>query len=103
MVQCEAVKARLLRLVLNSAVIVSIVVLACCRPASAQGSNAHTPIGRWKTVDDVTGKTNSVVRIWEENGKLYGKIERLINSDPDDPDPRCVRCAGDLKDRRLIG
>jgi hypothetical protein len=54
-------------------------------------------------VDDLTGKTNSVVDIWEENGKLYGKIERLINPDPNDPDPRCVRCSGDLKNRRLVG
>jgi len=25
------------------------------------------------------------------------------NPDPNDPDPRCVRCSGDLKDRRLVG
>jgi uncharacterized protein (DUF2147 family) len=54
-------------------------------------------------VDDLTGKINSVVEIWEENGKLHGKIERLINPDPNDPDPRCVRCSGDLKDLRLVG
>jgi uncharacterized protein (DUF2147 family) len=54
-------------------------------------------------VDDVTGKINSVISIWETNGKLYGRIEQLINGDPNDPDPRCVRCFGDLKDRRLVG
>ena len=96
-------RRRLLRLVLNSAVLVSIVASVCCRLGSAQRPNAYTPVGRWKTVDDVTGKINSVVRIWEADGKLYGRIEKLIHGDPNDPDPRCVRCPGDLKNQRLVG
>jgi uncharacterized protein (DUF2147 family) len=64
------------------------------------GSSQASPIGRWKTVDDATGKPNSVVVIWEANGKLFGKIEKLLDSDPD---PRCNRCEGELKDRSLIG
>lgn len=95
--------ARLLRLVLGSAVAVSIVAFACCTLGNAQRPRAYTPVGRWKTVDDLTGKINSVVRIWEADGKLYGTIEKLIDGDPNDPDPRCVRCSGDLKDQRLVG
>ncbi|MDX6462655.1 MAG: hypothetical protein QOE55_6352, partial [Acidobacteriaceae bacterium] len=30
-------------------------------PELAQGVSAHSPIGRWKTVDDATGKIKSVV------------------------------------------
>jgi len=70
--------------------------------ASHQNSQP-SPVGRWKTVDDSTGKVNSVVLIWEANGKLYGKIEKLIDPDPRDPDPRCSRCEGGLKDRPIIG
>ena len=70
---------------------------------NAQRSDPATPLGRWKTVDDLTGKINSVVTIWEEDGKLYGRIERLINPDPEDPDPRCLRCSGDRKGQRLLG
>ena len=70
---------------------------------NAQRSDPATPLGRWKTVDDLTGKINSVVTIWEEDGKLYGRIERLINPDPQDPDPRCLRCSGDRKGQRLLG
>jgi len=58
-----------------------------------------SPIGRWKTVDDATGKVTSVVLISEENGTLYGSIERLISLDPRDPNPRCTRCEGALKDK----
>ena len=46
-----------------------------------------SPLGRWMTVDDATGKATSVVSIWEENGKLYGRIEKLIDPDRKDPDP----------------
>src|SRR5262245_12235693 len=69
----------------------------------AQTSSRTSPVGRWKTIDDVTGKVKSVVVIWEEHGKLYGKIEKLVDPDPQDPDPRCVHCEGEMKDRPLMG
>jgi len=60
-----------------------------------------SPVGRWKTVDDSTGKVKSIVAIREENGKLYGTIEELF--DPPVPHPTCYLCTGDLKDRPLVG
>jgi uncharacterized protein (DUF2147 family) len=54
-------------------------------------------------VDDVSGKAKSVVVIWEENGKLFGRIEILVGQESHDTDPRCARCDGDLKGRPLIG
>jgi len=62
-----------------------------------------SPVGRWLTLDDATGKATSVVSIWEEKGKLYGRIEKLIDPDPKDPDPRCDRWEGELKGKPLIG
>jgi len=70
--------------------------------ARAQDSRT-SPVGRWKTVDDATGQVTSLVVIWEVNGKLYGRIEQLVHSDPHDPDPRCSRCEGEAKDRPLVG
>ncbi len=52
-----------------------------------------TPIGKWKTVDDNTGKTKSVVEIYEKGGKLFGKVLELF--DPEKPDPVCEECAKD--------
>src|SRR5262249_62335988 len=79
-----------------------------CLPPSARGQDPRaaaqtSPVGRWRTVDDVTGKVNSVVVIWEEFGKLYGKIEQLVDSDPKDPDLRCTRCEGAMKNMPLVG
>lgn len=86
-----------------SIVLFAIATLVCVEVGSAQRAGTATPVGRWKTVDEVTGKINSLVYIWEEDGKLYGRIEKLINPDPNDPDPRCVRCSGDFKGRGLVG
>jgi uncharacterized protein (DUF2147 family) len=70
---------------------------------SAQGIAETSPVGRWKTVDDATGKVKSVVTIWEEAGKLYGRIQKLVDPDPHDPNPRCTPCTGDQKGRPVIG
>ena len=78
-------------------------LVAQAQDKAADSESSTTPVGRWQTVDDETGKIDSVVVLWEENGKLYGRIERLVNPDPNDTDPRCVRCSGDLKDRSLVG
>jgi uncharacterized protein (DUF2147 family) len=69
----------------------------------AQTSSRSTPVGRWRTVDDSTHTAKSIVVVWEENGKLNGKIEKLIEPDPRYPNPLCVRCDGDLKDKPVIG
>lgn len=58
--------------------------------ASAQRTS---PIGKWKTVDDNTGKVKSTVEIYEEGGKLFGKVLELF--DPEKPDPVCEECEED--------
>ncbi len=68
-----------------------------------QASSAQSPIGRWLTIDDITGKAKSVVAIWEENGKLYGRVQKLLNPDPHDPNPTCDDCEGELKGKPVIG
>src|SRR5579872_6155926 len=79
-------------------------ILSCCASAVlAQAPARNTPVGRWKTISDVNGKASSIVSIWEENGKLYGRIEKLLNPNPRDPNPHCSLCNGDLKDQPVEG
>lgn len=66
-------------------------------------SSEATPIGRWKTVDDATGKVKSLAVIWEERDKEYGMIERILDVSSTDPNPRCGRCQGQLKNLPLFG
>jgi uncharacterized protein (DUF2147 family) len=60
-----------------------------------------SPIGLWQTIDDTTGKPKGLVRIYEEKGRLFGKIERSF--DPKHANERCDKCPGDRKDHPVIG
>ena len=64
------------------------------------GLAQNSPVGLWKTVDDETGEEKSYVEIFERNGKLYGKIDRLLLKPADTV---CENCPGDKKDKRLVG
>jgi uncharacterized protein (DUF2147 family) len=67
---------------------------------------AQSPIGKWKTVDDETGKVRSIVEIYEQEGKLFGKILELRNRAADeDPDPVCDDCDKDdpRYNQRVVG
>ena len=55
-------------------------LLAAHAPAQTVTAPLASPAGRWKTIDDETGKTKSIVVIREERGKLYGKIEKVLDS-----------------------
>jgi uncharacterized protein (DUF2147 family) len=73
-------------------------------PESGMSDSArNSPVGRWKTVDDATGKVESVVVIWEEHSKLFGRIQKLLDPDVHDPNPRCVDCTGEQKGQPVIG
>ena len=57
--------------------------------------------GKWKTIDDETGKAKSIVEIYKKNGKLYGKIIKLINSK--EPNPTCKNCTDYRKNKKIVG
>lgn len=59
-----------------------------------------TPIGQWKTVDDETGKEKSIVEIYEQKGKLYGKVIKLL---PGAASTTCDKCPGDKKGKPIVG
>ena len=60
-----------------------------------------TPLGRWKTVDDKTGKARSIVRIYEENGEFFGRVEQSLN--PERAGRRCDKCTDERKDQLIVG
>jgi uncharacterized protein (DUF2147 family) len=60
-----------------------------------------SPAGRWKTVDDRTGLPRGVVRIYEENGAFFGKIESGLKAG--DAKEHCDLCTDDRKGKPVIG
>lgn len=69
-------------------------------PVAAFAQN--TAVGRWKTIDDVTGKVKSIVEITEVNGTLQGKVVEILQSDRG-PNPVCDKCEGANKNKPVKG
>lgn len=65
---------------------------------------AESPVGTWQTVDDKTGKVRSEVQIYDEGGKLFGKITGLTEPLDKAGKPRvCTHCTGGDKDKPIVG
>ncbi|MBJ6982920.1 MULTISPECIES: DUF2147 domain-containing protein [unclassified Luteimonas] len=61
-----------------------------------------SPVGRWKTIDDETGKVKSIVEITESGGKLRGQVVEVLHSTRG-PNPTCDKCKGANKDKPVKG
>ncbi len=62
---------------------------------------AQSIVGKWKTIDDETGKAKSIVEIYEDNKKYYGKVIDILN--PEKKDAICIECEGDNKNKPIVG
>jgi len=67
-----------------------------CKTLSSQ-----TIFGKWENPDDVTGKVNSIIEVYEKNGKAYAKIieitEVIRRND------LCTKCEGKNKNKPILG
>ena len=63
-------------------------------------SAQNSPTGIWKSVDDKTGEAKSHLEIYEENGKYFGKIVKLLARGPE---TICEKCPGAKKNKKLVG
>ncbi|WP_448136274.1 DUF2147 domain-containing protein [Stenotrophomonas rhizophila] len=71
--------------------------------AAMSASAADGAVGRWKTIDDKTGKVKSIVEIAQAaNGALTGKVVDILHSDKG-PNPVCDGCEGANKNKPVKG
>lgn len=71
--------------------------------AAMSASAADGAVGRWKTIDDKTGKVKSIVEITQAtNGTLTGKVVDILHSDKG-PNPVCDGCEGANKNKPFKG
>lgn len=66
---------------------------------SASAQNAASPIGKWKTLDDKTGKAMTVTEVYEaKNGTLAAKITENLGLPA-----TCADCSGQYKGKSMVG
>lgn len=61
----------------------------------------QSAVGTWKTIDDETGKAKSHINIYEKDGKLYGKVIKLLT--PGRENATCTKCKGNKKNKPIVG
>ena len=62
-----------------------------------------TAVGRWKTVDDATGKAKSVVEIQRNrDGSLSGRVVELLDTSKG-TEPVCDKCSGSKRNQPIKG
>jgi uncharacterized protein (DUF2147 family) len=85
--------------------ITSCLILLCFLQAVTAGARAAegapSPVGLWKTLDDRTHKPRAIIRIYEDKGTFFGRIENSF--DPEELTARCEKCSGDRKGAPVIG
>jgi uncharacterized protein (DUF2147 family) len=60
-----------------------------------------SPVGLWRSIDDVSGKPRALIRITDSKGTLQGRIEKLFS--PSTENPKCDKCEGALKNAPVVG
>jgi len=70
---------------------------------------SDSPVGKWKQVDDVSGKQKSVIEITDNGGALEGKVLQVMNLSQEEitkgggEHPKCVLCEGAMKNQPVEG
>jgi uncharacterized protein (DUF2147 family) len=61
----------------------------------------NSVVGKWKTIDDETGKPKSIIEIYEKSGKIYAKVVEII--DMEHKKDVCTKCSGSDKNKPILG
>jgi uncharacterized protein (DUF2147 family) len=75
---------------------IAILLLLIC-----QCSFSQAILGKWVTIDDETRNKKAIVEIFEDHGKLFGKIIEIL--DPEKRKQKCTKCEGADKDKPILG
>lgn len=63
--------------------------------------SSQSIFGKWKTIDDETGEEKSIVEIYENDGKVYGKVVEIF--DEAKRDAPCKYCKGEDYNKPVLG
>lgn len=83
------------------AILSLLLMLLCVLPVFS--SDTLSPAGRWKTVDDKSGKPKSIMNIVLKGDTLVATIDSLYREPGEEPDPVCDKCTDWRKNMKVKG
>ena len=90
----------------TSLLFATVLTLVCALKVAAEGKPVADKniYGYWKSLDKDSGKTQSIFRLWEDKGKLVGKVIKTFpRPNGEKPQERCTECSGAQKDKPVVG
>jgi uncharacterized protein (DUF2147 family) len=80
------------------------VILGAAVLGAGVAGAADPIVGKWNTVDEKSGKVVSEVELYDQGGKIFGKITGLTEPNDAQGKPRtCTKCQGADKDQPIVG
>ena len=64
-------------------------------------ANSQSIFGKWNSFDEETNEIESVIEVYEKDGKAYAKIIEI--TDPERKTATCDKCTGSKKDQPILG
>ena len=57
--------------------------------------------GKWKTIDDRTGKPKAIINIYKKDGLMYGNVVEILEKGREEA--LCIKCDDERKDQPIVG
>jgi uncharacterized protein (DUF2147 family) len=76
--------------------VLTILVATLGMPAFAENS----AVGLWKHTEP---NKVTLVRTYEEGGKLFGKVDKVLRNNVEDKEAKCTKCKDERKDKPMAG
>ena len=80
---------------MSRSIVIGILMLSTCLVSS------QSIFGKWKTIDDRTGKPKAVIDIYAKDGLMYGHVVKVLEKGKENA--LCVKCDDDRKDKPILG
>ena len=61
----------------------------------------QTIFGKWNSFDEETNKIESIIEVYQKEGKAFAKIISI--TDPEKREATCFKCSGKRKDEPILG
>jgi len=72
-------------------------------PFAIHCEEASKILGKWRTIDDKTGKETSIVEIKLEGENIVGFINQIFNASDSGKGKLCEKCKGEMHNKRELG